>query len=938
VSYRTVFAWVTAGVALWCTQGDLTIVQGPSGVVRVAMLPGWPQLAGSVILGLAAGIGLSLQRSRRESTESDPFLPLFALGVLILPYVPWVPDFIPALRLFAGPGRYFVWMIVISQMMWAFLGMGRFRRVVTGMRTWTPRRGVFIVTLISAAIFSVAAVAVSPSGIHPSGEEPHFLMLAQSVWRDGDLHIENNRAERGQPEYVESDLLPAHVKTGRSGQTASVLPVALPALVAPFYAAAGYGGVVSLLLALASIAAGLMWQWVRSLTGSVSAASFAWAATALSLPFAFNAPGVLPGIPAALCLIAALALGPGSMSLVADSTRRRGVDTSSAWRNAATGILAGVVLWLSPKYSLMSVALVLVGLWRTWRQRMPSASAKLGLTAWMLLPYGVACASWLAVNTAVWGSLWPPLAGGDTPGAPLGVWVWVAGAVGLVVDQEYGVVAYAPALLLGLTGLVAMLRAGGRARLLAAELVMVCGSLVAWSAAQRAWWGDGLTPGRQMTAILLLLAPPIAWRFREAAAAPSQRAVHRMLLLFGLAVSVAALVTQNGALLTSRNDGISRLIEYFSPDWNLWAFVPDLVGQPLRLSLVQMVIWGIAAAACCGLLRLAGRRRDPDPARSRTRRGAAFLRASAAVLLTLVVVTTVTPAIVGARLRPDPAPESRPRVGLIDTFDPDARPLAVRFDPLSRIGAEEVPELVGFSATPGSRLARQPMRLLLNARFILPAGRYVVHLEALGSGPSAGSLSGTLALQFGRIGPPVAEWPVSGASWEQAFDLPVDATFVGFKASPELESSVGFLRVRPARVTPMLDRIATSEVLAAAAYGPIVVLFHDDAAYVERDGFWLRGKASSQVSIVSPTGPLAGDVTLRIRPGPIDNTIVIEGAGGTKRVSVEAERPTEVRLSPAPLDGILRLSLFPERGWVPAERDPTSGDRRMLGCWIDVPR
>jgi hypothetical protein len=154
---------------------------------------------------------------------------------------------------------------------------------------------------------------------------------------------------------------------------------------------------------------------------------------------------------------------------------------------------------------------------------------------------------------------------------------------------------------------------------------------------------------------------------------------------------------------------------------------------------------------------------------------------------------------------------------------------------------------------------------------------------------------------------------VSGASWEQAFDLPVDATFVGFKASPELESSVGFLRVRPARVTPMLDRIATSEVLAAAAYGPIVVLFHDDAAYVERDGFWLRGKASSQVSIVSPTGPLAGDVTLRIRPGPIDNTIVIEGAGGTKRVSVEAERPTEVRLSPAPLDGILRLSLFPER-------------------------
>jgi hypothetical protein len=305
--------------------------------------------------------------------------------------------------------------------------------------------------------------------------------------------------------------------------------------------------------------------------------------------------------------------------------------------------------------------------------------------------------------------------------------------------------------------------------------------------------------------------------------------------------------------------------------------------------------------------------------------------------MTFIAVTEFSPVVLGSGIRPETTPENRPRAGLLDTFDPRARPIALRFDPLSRIDAGDLPSLVAFSAVPGSRLARQPMRLLLNARFILPAGRYVVRLEPRAANGGA-AMAGRLALQLGRIGPPMAEWAVEGNGWEKTFDLPVDAAFVGFRASPELDSSVGMIRIRPAAVTPTLDRIATAEVLAAASYGPIVALFHDDVAWVEREGFWLRGQATCQVSIVSPDGRLPGDVTLRFRPGPIDNTIVIEGAGGIQRVDLVAGQPKEVRLSPAPMDGTLRLTLTAERGWVPAERESGSGDRRMLGCWVDVPR
>ena len=823
-------------------------------------------------------------------------------------------------------------------MVWAFLGMGRFQRVVTAMRGWTPARGVLIVSLASAALFGAGALAAMPSGIHPSGDEPYVLVAAESLWRDGDLHIEDNLVERGRPEFIESETLADHVKPGRDGRSGSTYPAGLPALIAPVAASFGYFGVVCLLLGMSALAAGLLWQWVRRLTGSVSTATFAWAATALSLPVAFNASAVLPGIPAALCVVAALALGPGgSQPLEDEAIRASDHVTYSAWRSAMVGVLAGGILWLNPLYALMAVALGLVTVWRVWRRSALSGRTRLTLMAWVIVPFVAASLGWLAFNAWMWGSLIPPALGGS-PGTPLSAGTWLSSLPGLVFDQEYGIVAYAPVLLLSLTGFLSMWRSGGRARLLATELIIVSGGLLAVVGAQTSWWGDQPMPGRQVTAAVLLLAPPIAWRFRQAATAPSRRAVQRMLLLVGLCVSVAALVAQNGALVAGRHDGTSRLLEYFSPDWNLWAYVPDFVVQGTRTALEQTAIWGLAAALCCGLMSLIGRRTDPGQARSRTRRGAAFLRASAAVLSTFLVVTIVSPPLLGAGLRSDVPPEIRPRDGLLESFDPYARPIALRFDPLTRLDAQQVPQLVAFSAASGTRVARQPMRLLLNARFILPAGRYLLRLEPAGPPASPRPLAGTLDLQFGRIGPPLAEWTVSGTSWEQVFDLPVDGAFIGFRASEDLEKSVGSMRVRPVSVIPTFERIATSEVLAAASYGPVIALFHDDVSYPERKGFWLRGNATGRVSLVSPTGRLSGDVVLRMRPGPIDNTIVIEGGGGVQRVGLVAGQATEVRLSPVALDGTLRLTFTAERGWVPADRDPTSDDRRLLGCWVDVPQ
>lgn len=52
---------------------------------------------------------------------------------------------------------------------------------------------IFVTTL---AISGGVAGRLMPSAVYPGGDEPHYLVIAQSLWRDGDLDIFNNH-QRG---------------------------------------------------------------------------------------------------------------------------------------------------------------------------------------------------------------------------------------------------------------------------------------------------------------------------------------------------------------------------------------------------------------------------------------------------------------------------------------------------------------------------------------------------------------------------------------------------------------------------------------------------------------------------------------------------------------------------------------------------------------------
>jgi hypothetical protein len=942
-------AWITAGAAFWVSLGSLDVAVDGAHAVRVAMLPNLAQLAASLALALAVGAVLSLRLSdapravpgagsAAPGRSGDSFLPLYALSVLILPYLPWLPDRVPVLRVFAGPGRLLVWLVVASQVAWSVLGTGRGRRLVVRMRAWSALQSYLVVFAASAVLFGAASVALAPSGMFPGGDEPHYLIITQSLLTDHDLRIENNHARRDYAAYYDAELEPHTIAPGRDGGTYSVHPVGLPLLAAPAFALGGYPAVVLLMVLIAAAAAALAWRWVRRVTGSVAAATFSWSVTALSVPYLTNSGTVYPEIPAAFAVMVAATVAIRDVGLGDSAPGAATATPARAWRALLLGLATAVLPWLHAKYALLAAVLLAIGVWRIWRDRPPSPWTRERLVLAAAAPFALSVAAWLAFHFVIWGSAWPSAPYGGAAGTQMSARNLVRGVPGLLVDQEYGILPYAPALALGIVGLWSMWRAGGRARGLAIEIGLALAALVGTVGAFQMWWGGTALPGRMLVSGLLLTSLPVAWEFREGADRPERRAVYRLLLLVGLATSLAVLVVRNGATLALGRNGMSRFLEWLSPDWNLWAFAPDFIMQPTWLALAQAGIWLLAIAVSAWAVGLLAARGTAARGSSRTGRGLAFLRADAGALIAVLLVTIVMPPALGANLKPCPSPEDRSRIDMLESFDPHARPIAIRYDPLSFVDAASLPQAFSLSARPGSRTARQPTPVLLNARFALPSGRYALELTPRTGDEATATLAGSLVLQAGRSGGALTEWNVdaqAGGRWQGTFDLPVDVNFVGFRASAGLEAAVGELRVRPMRVAPALDRVAAYEVLATLALDRFVFLFHDSASYPEPDGFWVRGANRAIVSVVSRTGRLTTKVRLRLR-SPVANSVRFETPGLTWTTDLEAGVPAEVDVEPTPLDGTLRMTISPASGFRPSEVTPGSRDRRFLGCWVEV--
>ncbi len=901
------------GLALWFSRGELDVAGTAVATYRVAMLPSWPELVGLVILMLIAAAAAALTLQRMQGTRSggktlawdptfnEPLRPLFALAILALPYVPWIPDWIPALRLLAGPMRWLMWAVVLGQVSWILLP--RLAAPVLGApRSVNPGVASLAVFAVSFAVYAGVSTRFTNTGIFPSGDEPHYLVMMQSLLRDHDLKIANNHERRDYDEYFPSSLKPDYQARGADGEIYSIHPVGLPVLAAPAFAIAGYRGVVWLIALLAAGTAALLWRWTLALTGSAGAATFAWAAVGLSAPWVFNSFTVYPEIPAAFCV------------MLAASALRPAVSAAHA-RNVAVRVWPGALAvaalpWFHTKYTGM--AIVLAGV-LAWRHRRPGAvSVVLGSLTISLL-------GWFTFFYRIWGS---PLPSAPYARTQTSILTFASGGPGLLFDQEYGVCAYAPVLGLGLIGLAGMWRDRSM-RGLAVELLLTGLPLVVLVGSFAQWWGGSAMPGRQIVSMLPLFGAPIAWHYKRVAERPLRSAGSRLLLLISLVVTVTMTVAVNGGLVVQGRDGLSSILQWLSPTWHLWTAAPTYIFSSPAAASARSLLWLAGAALVAWLCRRP----------SKIAPGSASLRVTLYAAIVCMMVISTAAALPGSDKQPRFDPEARALFPMLETFDAAVRPVGVRYDPFSVVSPSAIPPLFSLTAVPGQRLARQPLRVVLNARFRLPAGEYEVELK--GSDIAGNVPTGTMGLQIGREGGPVQTWPFTvsrGSPWRRRFRIPIDAEFVGFRTSPEVARAVGALRLQPLQILDVGRRLRTGTILSAASFGSTAIFFHDEA-YAELDGFWVEGQTTVHATVMKGA-PSAEAITLNLHCGARPNVVTLATPHWSERVEVVPNVTRTVVVPSDRRESLLSLEITTSSGFVPAEVEPGNSDRRLLGCWI----
>ena len=932
-------AVAVTGLALYFTRSvlDILIVNGRP--LRVALLPGWPVLAAFLAMATLAILWLA-RRAMARTAASTPIrlrrfadspgqvrvhvsaltLPLFALAVLIVPYLPVLPDRFPALQLAAGPLKWIVWPAVVGLFFWT-LWQGR---VVRG--DWLARLSVGHATLLIAVATAVAsgsaAARLAGTVQFPGGDEPHYLIIAQSIWRDGDLKIENNHARQDYGEYFWRDQLkPDYLTRGADGEIYSIHPIGMPVLMAAIYAFAGYWGVVIALVLCASAAAAVMWRFVVDASNAPGAATFAWAAIALTAPFLFNTFPVYPEIVAALAVALAFTLSTNASNR--DDTVRR-------W--LIVGLACAALPWLSTKYAPMSGGLMLVALMRLYAPfaLAPSAAAPrtlallhprtLARAAAVTVPYVVSVAAWFAFFYAFWGKPLPSAPYGDLVQTSIANTVF--GVPGLLFDQEYGVLAYAPVYILAATGLFAMWRARGELRRRSIETALVWLPLLGTVGAFRIWWGGTASPSRPLASGLLLLALPIAVAFRSAAAGSARRAGQHLLLGLSVAIALMFATRQDGMLLNNDRDGTSTLLEYWSTAWPAWSYAPTFILHEATTAWLHALAWLAVAAAAGVVLRRV---------RLRTAGGAAL------VALTTFLVALLLASAVTSRLPQEPPfpalqLQARSRLALLDAFDRSARPIAIRYDPFDVAAASEIVPLATLSVRPGERADPQPLRVLHNGRFSLPAGRYHVGVEWAFDLPH----SAPIALQVGRAEPALQTWtvqPTRGALWGAEVNLPVDANFVALRGDVDLERAIARVAFTPAEVVDAGDRARVPPIVMAAQFGSTTVLFHDDQSTPEPTGFWVLGNRRSRVTFAHATGE--SPLVLRVHSGLKANRVTISMRGWQETLKLFARAPQEITL-PDSTRRIVTIEIRPADGFYPRDFDPSAPDLRFLGAWVEI--
>lgn len=537
---------VFGGAAGWGTLAAVTLLGLGGAASRPdGLLLGAPSLM--QVLVVLVGVGVLAALAGLEAGR--PCLGLLPVLLLLLSGLP-----LPGLHALSGPPLL---ALALAGVVSAFA------------QTRLPLARVAFFPVVLVVYMSVAARVQAQVG--PEGDEPHYLMVADSLVRDHDLDLERDYLEGRYRAFHPADLAPHYRVRGKEGEIYSLHALGLSLLILPAYALGGYPAVSFFMALLAALLA----REVRALlneTWDGVPSGVAWI-VALVPPLVHYAGLIFTEVPAALIVTLALRHGRTLES------RRRGATV-------LLGLAIAFLPWLNVRYAALAVLLLLYAI---------AGRARPASVASLVAPIVASAAALAAYHHALYGFFDPRRVYGTHPELSLGL--LPEGLQGLLLDQEFGLLVYAPLFALALPGLISGWRR--RPRLVLVSLGMI-GVVLLTAGSWPMWRGGFNPPGRFLVPLLPVLALGTGARLRRGLGSG-------IALLVGWSLWIGLAGAAEPRLVHRDRDGTAPLFRERSGAEEWTRLLPAYVlSDPDRHRLA--LVWGIALAAA-----LLGRGRNATP-------------------------------------------------------------------------------------------------------------------------------------------------------------------------------------------------------------------------------------------------------------------------------------------------------------------------------------
>ncbi len=327
----------------------------------------------------------------------------------------------------------------------------------------TPRRRLVSLFVVSLLISSGGILALRSKGIHFSGDEPHYLLIAHSLVHDGDFDLKNNydRKDYGayMPEGVTID--PHVIKRAEEGPWYSFHSPGVAFVLLPFYVLGGWLGKAALIfllrfgMGIIGVLFGLeLYLFARREWGREGLALGLWFLVSFTSPVLFYGIHVYPEIVVALLSLTLFRLA-------------RHTETWTRGKLVAAGFLFAFIIWFHAlKYIFLLAPLFLYFAWVVWKR--VSKRVEMGS---LLVGPALVGGLYLVFQRALYGSLSPSaiswrgaMSGSESvsyleflvSGIPFRFrWETLAG---YFLDQRDGLLFYAPIYVFAFLGAVLLLK------------------------------------------------------------------------------------------------------------------------------------------------------------------------------------------------------------------------------------------------------------------------------------------------------------------------------------------------------------------------------------------------------------------------------------------------------------------------------------------------